>query len=494
MATHGGRNQQSARAQIAAALRRLSVDPETLPGDVFEALVRRSADPELRLMIGRYLVTGVFRRGPKVRVFSAWDPALQRRVAIKVIDPSQTPPSAQAALARALQADMLRLAQRPTEGIVRIFDVGEEEAEEDGPGLSFFVMEHVDGQPLGARLRAGALPRAEALKLTFALAESLALLHRAGVHFVDLHPGAVVLREDGRPVLLDAGELSASVRPGEAVLTRAPECLREQSPGPPADVFALGAILYEALSGQQPFPGDTETARREAILKNQLRPLPQAERQLRAVVQRALEPRPEDRFSTPDELTYALKALTEAPQTGLGFVPGARVEEETLVEPSATPRPDQRLLVTEQVRTLRPSAHREAEAAPTVAARALSETQVRPKPKRARPRPLLLVLGAAASIGVVLGLAAIISARGHARDARSRCATALRAEAPISALEALAAQAPDTACVYLELGRLYAAQGGQVRASAALERFLRLAPEDPDRAEAEALLDRLGER
>lgn len=488
------RAHQSARRKIATALGRLGVDPQALPADVFEALVRRSLKPELRLMLDRYLITEQLRSGPRAVVFGGWDPELNRRVAIKLVDPTRVPAAERPALARDAQRGLIRLAPQSREALVRIYDAREEPDDERGPGLRFLVMEYVQGEALQSTLRmADPLDSDEALQIAISLAESLELIHTAGVPFADLQPGTVVMRDDGSPVIVDAGLLTAPLGVDGAAPIRAPELLHAAPVDGRADQFALGAILYTLLSGAAPFDDRSEAARKAAILAGDLRPLPAAapsDPQLWAALQRLLAPKPEDRYPSAADAARALRSLRVPVPNRSGERHPSR--EATLISPIKGP--NQRHLVTEQVRARAPLADPQPD--PDTAPTALSPLPVIPPPA-IRRRGLLIVTAAAAVLGIALGVGVFMSGASHGAPRTGqaeRCRAALTAPNPVAALEQLRSQRPDLACAHWELAKRYVAQDRPDEAIAALHRFLSIHPSPPEAQAGRELLNRLEAR
>src|SRR5262249_47516659 len=186
-------------------------------------------------------------------------------------------------------------------GIVQVHEVGEHH------GLPFLVMELVPGGSLARRLREAALVPAEAASLVQQLARALHAAHRRGIVHRDMKPGNVLIDADGRPRITDFG-LARWVEESEA-LTRtsavvgtpsymAPEQAHGsgQLVGPACDVYSLGAVLYECLTGRPPFKAATAVDTLLQVLHDE----PAAPRQLNARVPADLE-------------TIALKCLQKEP-------------------------------------------------------------------------------------------------------------------------------------------------------------------------------------
>ena len=141
--------------------------------------------------------------------------------------------------------------------------VGVRDSGVDDDGRPFVVMDFVDGQSLAARLREGALPAAAAVVMGTTLADALAHVHANGVVHRDVKPGNVLLDGDGRAQLTDFGiarlvDATRVTATGLVVGTAAymaPEQVRGEVVGPPADIYALGLVLLEAVTGRREFEG-----------------------------------------------------------------------------------------------------------------------------------------------------------------------------------------------------------------------------------------------
>jgi serine/threonine-protein kinase len=277
---------------------------------------------------GSYEITALLGIGGMGEVYRARDSRLQREVAIKV-------------LPEALQADPERLSRFEREAqtasnlnhpnILTIFEIGEV------AGTRFMAAEFVAGETLGARLARGSLPLVEAIDVATQMATGVAAAHAAGIVHRDLKPDNVMIRPDGLVKVLDFGLAKAVERRvadslSETVAQTSTGTIAgtvrymspEQARGLPvdarSDVFSLGAVLYETLCGQPPFPGATATDVMVAILDRAPAPLaarrPDAPRDLQAVVGRCLEKDAARRYGSARELLGALQALaTSSSQT-----------------------------------------------------------------------------------------------------------------------------------------------------------------------------------
>lgn len=208
------------------------------------------------LVDDRYEVTARIARGGMATVYRATDRRLDRTVAVKVMHPHLAEsPDFVARFRREARA----AARLSHPGVVAVHDQG------STAGTAYLTMELVDGPNLRTVLRErGALPVGEALSLTDHVLDALASAHRAGLVHRDIKPENVLLAPDGRPKLADFG-LARAVSEATAATTGsvlgtvaylAPEIVTEGRADPRADVYAVGVLLYELLTGSQPFVGE----------------------------------------------------------------------------------------------------------------------------------------------------------------------------------------------------------------------------------------------
>ncbi|HEY7725301.1 MAG TPA: serine/threonine-protein kinase, partial [Anaeromyxobacteraceae bacterium] len=196
---------------------------------------------------GRYEVVRELGRGGFGAVYEALDTELQRRVALKTLRPGRTRDDW---ADEQLQREARAAAQVSHPGVVTLF-----EARVCDQG-SYLVMELLRGETLAERLGRGPLPAAEAVEVGLQAARALAHVHAHGLLHRDLKPGNLFLGEDGRVKLLDMGLahlLGRASAPAGTPGYVAPEQWRGEAVDGRADVFALGAVLYEAVSGRRAF-------------------------------------------------------------------------------------------------------------------------------------------------------------------------------------------------------------------------------------------------
>ena len=203
---------------------------------------------------GRYEIKEVIARGGMATVYLAKDLRLAREVAVKVIHPhlSEDP-----VFRDKFFREARMLAKVNHANLVNIFDQG------DDSGNAFIVLELVQGITLRDAIRdMGALHTKQALQVSKAMLSALAQAHSSGVVHRDLKPENVLLSDDGRIKVTDFGlarELSANTDTGSLVGTvgyLAPEVIRRGKAETPSDVYSFGIMLFEMLTGKQPYQGD----------------------------------------------------------------------------------------------------------------------------------------------------------------------------------------------------------------------------------------------
>ncbi|MBI4616406.1 MAG: protein kinase [Planctomycetes bacterium] len=267
---------------------------------------RGSLSPPVQRILGKYRLVRELGRGGMGVVYEAEDPTLRRQVALKVLLDADAPPSHVRRLEREAEAS----AQLSHPNVVRVHEVGAAIDPASGGPVHFIAMELVAGETL--RQAGERLSFAEKVRILAEVGDGVGHAHSRGVVHRDLKPENVLLAAGGRPVVSDFG--LASWREARTRLTRpgaimgspcymAPEQVRGETAaiGPPADVWALGVMLYEVLTGKLPFQEAPGLALFRAILlSDPVRPAALSSgvpRDLEAVCLKCLEKSPRARYS-----------------------------------------------------------------------------------------------------------------------------------------------------------------------------------------------------
>ncbi|WP_181773305.1 serine/threonine-protein kinase [Amycolatopsis pittospori] len=204
-----------------------------------------------RKLGGRYEVGDLLGRGATARVFRAHDLLEKREVALKLFHAGTM---ARDERRRAQEIEVLSAVRHP--GLVPLYDAGSHD------GYTYLTMRLVDGPNLAQRLRSGPLPQDAVVELAARLADALAHVHAHGITHRDLKPANILMADDG-PLIGDFGvahafDATRVTETGGVVGTAAymaPEQVRGENIGPSADVYSLGLVLLECLSGEREYTG-----------------------------------------------------------------------------------------------------------------------------------------------------------------------------------------------------------------------------------------------
>jgi hypothetical protein len=269
---------------------------------------------------GPYTVVALLGKGGMGEVYRAHDARLGRDVAIKVLPAAMA--SDAAALAR-FEREARAVAALNHPAIVALHDIGTED------GVAYVVIELLEGETLRERLdRDGSIPPRRALAIAAQVAQGLGAAHARGIVHRDVKPENLFLLDDGRVKVLDFGiarqasgepvlpETVMTTQPGVVMGTfgyLAPEVIRGEPATPQSDMFAFGLVLYEALTGANPFLRETVAETVSAVLRDEPPPLGRAVPGLppaaARLVHRCLEPRPDDRPDSLRDVAYHLETL-----------------------------------------------------------------------------------------------------------------------------------------------------------------------------------------
>ncbi|WP_082943709.1 serine/threonine-protein kinase [Mycobacterium sp. 1274761.0] len=260
---------------------------------------------------GRYELRGILGRGGMAEVRDGWDRRLDRPVAVKLLHPAfSVQPDSRARF----ESEARAAAGLNHPHIVAVHDSGEHD------GTPYIVMERLSGRTLADELMRGPMPQARVRALLDDVLSALAAAHAAGILHRDVKPGNVLLTASGDVKVADFGIAKSAESPatmtGQVVGTMA-YLSADRVAGRPAtvadDLYAVGVIGYEALTGHKPFPQDNLVALARAIADDTPPPLsmvrPDVDPALVSVIERAMARDPQWRFPSADAMRAALFAV-----------------------------------------------------------------------------------------------------------------------------------------------------------------------------------------
>jgi serine/threonine-protein kinase len=273
--------------------------------------------------IGKYRILRTLGQGAMGEVYLAHHPAIGRDVAIKTILPSAAKgEEAEGRFRR--EAEAAGHLNHPN--LVTVFDFDKDQ------GVLFLVMEYVKGDDLEDLLRDRALAPAQFLEVLAQVCDGLAHAHRNGIIHRDIKPANIRVVREGGELLAKVMDFGIA-RMGDSSLTStgivmgtvsymAPEYIREGRATSQSDLFAVGVMLYEGLTGRKPFPGETTTTILFKIVSDPPEPVsPEAIRgispSIRGVLDRALAKDPAARFPSAEALARALRACKDPTWSGV---------------------------------------------------------------------------------------------------------------------------------------------------------------------------------
>ena len=273
---------------------------------------RRSTAGHPPTLAGRYELRGLLGQGGMADVVLAYDGQLDREVAVKILHARYADdPSFLARFRREAQA----AASLTHPNVVGVYDAGEE------GGRPFIVMEHVRGRSLSERLSESRLTVQRALEITGDAALGLHYAHERGLVHRDIKPGNILVADDGQVKVADFG-IARAVNAENATQTAsvfgtaayiAPEQAQGQEVDRTTDVYALGCVLYELLTGRAPFEGDSAVALAYKHVSEMPTPPSEVHSDLPAdcdaIVLKAMAKDPADRYPTARELNADLQRL-----------------------------------------------------------------------------------------------------------------------------------------------------------------------------------------
>ena len=270
--------------------------------------------------IGIYEVKSELGRGGMATVYRANDPRFEREVAVKVLPSELLHADPQFRLRFEREAKII--AQLEHAAIVPVYDVGEADNQ------PYFVMRYMSGGSLSDLIKAGGLTVEDAVRILGAIAPALDEAHSKGIVHRDIKPSNILFDKRGNPFISDFGiaklsQAQAGNVTGSAIIGTPAYMAPEQAQGTDvdgrADIYALGIILFEMLTGKQPYEADTPMA---VAIKHITDPVPQIRQanpqlpeELETIIQRAMAKDKKDRFATAVEMTNTLRDLARGEPT-----------------------------------------------------------------------------------------------------------------------------------------------------------------------------------
>jgi serine/threonine protein kinase/tetratricopeptide (TPR) repeat protein len=277
--------------------------------------------------LGHYRIVDKIGEGGMGEVYRAHDERLDRDVAVKVLpeEVAEKPDR----LAR-FEREAKAVAKLNHPNILDVYELGDHE------GRPYMATELLEGETLRERLSGTSLGWRKATEIGAAVADGLGAAHEAGICHRDLKPSNVFLTADGRIKVLDFGLARSRDAEADQEVTHAPTVTRYTDPGTVlgtvgymspeqvrgesvdqrSDIFSLGCVLYEMVSGQRAFTGDSAVETMNAILKEEPSDIStsgvELPPELAGTIRRCLEKRPQSRFQSASDLAYNLRTISSA--------------------------------------------------------------------------------------------------------------------------------------------------------------------------------------
>jgi serine/threonine protein kinase len=295
------------------------------------------------MKLGPYEIVAPLGAGGMGEVYRARDIRLDRTVAVKVLASHL---SSAPELKQRMEREARAISSLNHPHICHLYDIGSQD------GTDYLVMEFLEGETLAERIRKGPVPLNEILKIGIAVGEALAVAHRQGIVHRDLKPGNIMLTKAGAKLmdfglaksagsglagsssapLLSAARTMSQASPVSPLTTAgtmigtiqymSPEQIEGKEADARSDLFALGSVLYEMVTGARPFEGKSQISVASAILEKEPEPVsatqPRTPPGLEHVITACLAKNPEDRFQTAQDLVLELKWIA---QSGTAVLP-----------------------------------------------------------------------------------------------------------------------------------------------------------------------------
>jgi formylglycine-generating enzyme required for sulfatase activity/tRNA A-37 threonylcarbamoyl transferase component Bud32 len=274
--------------------------------------------------IGKYQITGVLGRGAMGVVYQGFDPMIRRYVAIKTIASPELENAGNEIYLR-FQREAQAAGNLSHPNIVSIYEFGED------AGMAYIVMEHIEGQTLSDRMKqTDGLTVEESTGIIKGVLSALSHAHAMGVVHRDIKPANIIIAGNGIVKVADFGiariEASDLTQAGTIIGTpgyMSPEQLKGETVDARSDLFSVGVILYEMLTGQKAFPGDTMASIIYNVINKELPPPSELRiavpAGLDAVVLRAVAKSAADRFESSRQFAEAIDAVLEKHAEPLRF-------------------------------------------------------------------------------------------------------------------------------------------------------------------------------
>lgn len=312
-------------------------EPESVPGSAPVDERRLLTMPTIG-HVGRYALKHQLGSGGLGAVYAALDPLLSRPIAVKMLRVAELGAEQRQSLEQALLAEARAAAGLNHPNIVTVYDAG---LAEEGV---YIAMERLQGRDLRQLLADGWRPDAvQAARIAKRLADALAYAHGHGVVHCDVKPANIFMTGRTQPKVLDFGIARVTAGRYDAAATQvdisaetstvpppelgspyyvSPEHLRGELLDARADVYGVGVVLYELLTGRRAFDGDTLDAIRHAVLEAPVAPAhtvnPKVDAALSGIVARAMARSPGDRYRSARQLSRALRTWISEETNGLG--------------------------------------------------------------------------------------------------------------------------------------------------------------------------------